>query len=98
MKKELRDKTLEFHVIINNITFNIHHKWHASLLKADLFKKQQICLKKPSSYERKHMKKLHNYKLGRNLHWEAVPSQTNSQQIAFAVTYLIGGLRDSWDC
>ena len=63
MKKELTDKTLEFYATINDITPEIHYKWHVSLLKADLFKKQQTHLKKPSSYKRKHMKKLHNYKL-----------------------------------
>ena len=97
MKKELTDKMLEFCVTINDVTPEIHYKWHASLLKADLFMKQQTCLKKSSSYERKHIKKLHNYKLSWKLHWEIVSSQTDSQWITFAVTYLKEGLRDFWD-
>ena len=72
MRKELINKISEFYATIDDIISEIHHKWHASLLKADLFKKQQTCLKKSSSYERKHIKKLHNYKLGWKLHWEAV--------------------------
>ena len=68
MKKELTDKTSEFCATIDDITPEIHHKQHVSLLEADLFKKQQTCLKKSSSYEGKHIKKLHNYELGWKLH------------------------------
>ena len=53
----------EFCVTVNDITSETHHKQHASLLKADLFKRQQTYLKKSSSYEEKHIKELHNYKL-----------------------------------
>ena len=54
----------EFHVTVNSIMSETCHKQHTSLLKADLFKRQQTHLKKPSSYEEKHMKELHDYELG----------------------------------
>ena len=60
---KLAGETSEFHVIVNNIMSETCYKQHASLLKADLFKRQQICLKKSFSYKEKHIKKLHNYKL-----------------------------------
>ena len=64
MKKKLTDKMPEFYVTVNSITLKTCHKQHTSLLKADLFKRQQTCLKKPSSYKEKQIKELHNYKLG----------------------------------
>ena len=63
IKKELTDETPEFHATVNSVTSEIHYKQHASLLKADSFKRQQTCLKKSSSYKEKHIKELHNYKL-----------------------------------
>ena len=53
----------KFYMTINDVTSETHHKQHASLLKADLFKRQQICLKKSFSYKEKHMKELYDYKL-----------------------------------
>ena len=50
----------EFCVTVNNITPETHYKQHASLLKADSFKRQQTPSKKSSSYDEKHMKELHN--------------------------------------
>ena len=63
MKKELAGETPEFHVTVNDVTSETCHKQHASLLEADSFKRQQTHLKKPSSYEEKHMKELHDYEL-----------------------------------
>ena len=96
MKKKLTDKTPEFCATVNSVTLETHHKWHASLLKADLFKRQQTHSKKSSSYKEKHMKELHNYKLDWKLHWEVMPVQMNSQWIAFTATYLKEGLQDFW--
>ena len=63
MKKELTGEMLEFHTTVNDIMSETCHKQHASLLEADLFKRQQTCSKKSSSYEEKYMKELHDYKL-----------------------------------
>ena len=63
MKKKLTGEMPEFHMTVNSITSETCHKQHASLLEADLFKRQQTCSKKSSSYEEKHMKELHDYKL-----------------------------------
>ena len=68
MKKKLTDEMPEFHVTVNSVTSETCHKQYASLLKADSFKRQQTHLKKSSSYEEKHMKELHNYKLDWKLH------------------------------
>ena len=64
MKKELTGETPEFHATVNSVTSETHHKWHASLLEADSFKRQQTCPKESPSYKEKHMKELHNYELG----------------------------------
>ena len=96
MKKELTDEMSEFHATVNGVMSETCHKWHASLLEADLFKRQQTCPKESSSYKEKHMKELHNYELDWKLHWEAMPAQVNSQWITFAATYLKEGLWDFW--
>ena len=96
IKKKLADEMSEFCVTVNDVISETHHKQHASLLEADSFKRQQTHLKKSSSYKEKHMKELHNYKLGWKLHWEAMPAQVNSQWITFAATYLKEGLQNFW--
>ena len=63
MKKELTNEMSEFCTTVNDVTSETCHKWHASLLEADLFKRQQTCSEKSSSYKEKHMKELHDYKL-----------------------------------
>ena len=40
MKKKLADKISEFHVTVNSVMSETHYKQHASLLKADSFKRQ----------------------------------------------------------
>ena len=62
MKKKLTGEMSEFHTTVNSVTSKTCHKQHASLLKADLFKRQQTHLKKSSSYKEKHIKELHDYK------------------------------------
>ena len=64
MKKKLTGETPEFCVTVNGVTSETCHKQHTSLLEADSFKRQQTHSKEPSSYKEKHMKELHNYKLG----------------------------------
>ena len=64
MKKKLAGEMSEFHATVNDVTSETCHKQHVSLLESDLFKRQQICPKKSPSYEEKHMKELHDYKLG----------------------------------
>ena len=40
MKKKLTGETPEFHATVNSVMSETHYKQHASLLEADLFKRQ----------------------------------------------------------